>query len=545
MNVSELWIGDGITDGRPPRTNDIDLIYGRGGYDILSGLGGNDVIRGDDGNDVIFGGFYFPTEDAEGEEEDALVQDGNDNLNGGNGDDFIVGGTGNDNIDGGRDNDFLIGGTFQEYLLFTGEFDGLFQGINFSGTDFGDAGIAFLYRGALFESGLRLVNATVQDGRDILSGGSGDDIIYGLGGDDNLSGGSGNDEMYGGSGDDLLSGSTGNDFLDGGSGDDDILGGGGLDIIAGGYGNDLISSSSGDDVIFGGRYDDGLLADIIANLDVDATTLEFFQNIFLFENNAAVANFLRETDNDEIVAGSGNDLVYAGDGDDSIVGGSGNDTLYGEAGFDEILAGDGNDVVFGGSDDDVIEGGTGTDQLFGEAGDDTIDGGSGTDRILGGAGLDILTGGAGNDRYASGAFGIFGEAGDDYLSGTSAAAAGANEIDEVTGGAGFDTFVLMDTQSVYYSAAGDADYVIIRDFVPEDDFLGVNFDLLSAPSIGNFDIDGNGTADGAAIRFGGELVAVTLGFFASDWVAAINEFGGFGEFLDESHLDFAAFNPSA
>jgi Ca2+-binding RTX toxin-like protein len=75
--------------------------------------------------------------------------------------------------------------------------------------------------------------------------GSGNDIMYGAGGDDNLQGGSGDDILVGGAGNDTLSGNsnddvilggTGNDYLDGGSavGKNTIIGGGGNDQMVGG-----------------------------------------------------------------------------------------------------------------------------------------------------------------------------------------------------------------------------------------------------------------------------------------------------------------------
>ena len=64
-------------------------------------------------------------------------------------------------------------------------------------------------------------------GADIISGGAGNDTIYGAqAGDDlsttdladNLSGGAGDDKLYGQTGDDTLSGGDGIDILDGGAG---------------------------------------------------------------------------------------------------------------------------------------------------------------------------------------------------------------------------------------------------------------------------------------------------------------------------------------
>ncbi len=67
-------------------------IDGGKGDDIIMGSSGDDTIRGGSGDDIIFGGG------------------GNDNIDGGRGNDIIMGGDGNDQIHGGRGNDFVMGG---------------------------------------------------------------------------------------------------------------------------------------------------------------------------------------------------------------------------------------------------------------------------------------------------------------------------------------------------------------------------------------------------------------------------------------------------
>ncbi len=68
-------------------------------------------------------------------------------------------------------------------------------------------------------------------GNDRLSGGAGNDTLYGYDGDDLLQGGSGNDHLFGGSGRDTLQGGAGNDVLTGGSGIDLLSGGAGRDVF--------------------------------------------------------------------------------------------------------------------------------------------------------------------------------------------------------------------------------------------------------------------------------------------------------------------------
>ena len=89
-----------------------------------------------------------------------------------------------------------------------------------------------------------------REGDDLLRGGSGDDILKGNGGNDQLSAGSGNDVLNGGDGRDILEGWSDNDRLTGGSGADTFIfhSGDGKDVITdfetSGKNHDLIDLSS-------------------------------------------------------------------------------------------------------------------------------------------------------------------------------------------------------------------------------------------------------------------------------------------------------------
>ena len=175
-----------------------------------------------------------------------------------------------------------------------------------------------------------------------LSGGEGNDKIYGGSGDDWIEGGPGNDKLYGRGGD---------DFLDGGDGDDKIYGGNGNDILYGGAGNDKLYGGHGDDILIGG---------------------------------------------------SGNNKLDGGSGNNIIIGGDGNDKLYGGKGHDILIGGGGNDEIHGGKGNDFIYGGAGNDRLYGDHGNDVLVGGNGNDRLYGGHGNDILVGGPGNNKLDGG-----------------------------------------------------------------------------------------------------------------------------------------------
>ncbi|CAM5192788.1 hypothetical protein CDEN61S_02571 [Castellaniella denitrificans] len=67
------------------------------------------------------------------------------------------------------------------------------------------------------------VATDTQGGDDTLSGGKGDDILFGQGGNDHLYGGQGEDVLYGGAGNDHLYGGAGSDTLIGGAGNDTFV----------------------------------------------------------------------------------------------------------------------------------------------------------------------------------------------------------------------------------------------------------------------------------------------------------------------------------
>ena len=120
-----------------------------------------------------------------------------------------------------------------------------------------------------------------------------------------------------------------------------------------------------------------------------------------------------EGNQDRIIGGDfENEEIIAGAGDDLIDGAGGDDTIFGAAGNDTVFAFDGNDSIQGGDGDDVLSGESGNDALLGETGDDVLMGGENDDYLDGGEGRDFLNGQRGNDA-------LVGRAGDDALEGES------------------------------------------------------------------------------------------------------------------------------
>ncbi len=214
----------------------IDVLRGGAGNDTLIGGGANDIVLGEagddlmvwndgDGDDLMEGGADNDTAQVNGSDQEGdsinvapngarvrvqrsnvtpftldlgTIEDldvngrgGNDwiwastgllglidlDLDGGDGDDLLVGAEGIDVCRGGDGDDILVGG----------------------------------------------------DGNDILLGGEDNDLVLGGAGDDLLDGGGGNDSLRAGTGDDNLSGGDGNDSMHGGRGQDTADGGAGRD----------------------------------------------------------------------------------------------------------------------------------------------------------------------------------------------------------------------------------------------------------------------------------------------------------------------------
>lgn len=221
-----------------------------------------------------------------------------------------------------------------------------------------------------------------------------------------------------------ISGGGGNDLLFGGLAADDIHGGAGTDVIAGLKGNDHIHGDAGIDLLFG----------------------EFFVDLSSFSGNDCIwgdagidlvvgDNFL---DSQSGTAG-GDDSLWGGTGIDLVVGDDVLSDIFSQTrpgGADAIEGGKDIDLLFGGGGDDDIKGNDDIDFAEGNGGKDVIDGGAGRsftlcntslelgNLLLGGNDDDQVTGGAGIDV-------IFGNDANDQLT-------GKGQLDVVFGGPGAD-----------------------------------------------------------------------------------------------------------
>ncbi|WP_071469447.1 calcium-binding protein [Roseinatronobacter thiooxidans] len=97
-------------------------------------------------------------------------------------------------------------------------------------------------------------------GDDILIGAGGDDVLYVDSGANHLIGGEGDDSLIGGAGNDTLEGGWGNDLLVAGGGANLLMGGAGDDTLLGAFLDDAGQDRSGANFLNGGAGDDLLIA---------------------------------------------------------------------------------------------------------------------------------------------------------------------------------------------------------------------------------------------------------------------------------------------
>ncbi|MGH1425639.1 MAG: Hint domain-containing protein, partial [Pseudooceanicola sp.] len=438
-------------------------------YTITDGNGGSDtarltitvtplpldgIVEGNDDDNLIDEDYLGDPEGDRIDNEDAILPGEDPN------DDIVTAGGGNDTVISGEGSDEVYGEDGDDVI------------------DTGNADPAFDNPLPWFS-----IDADPEDDRDFVDGGDGNDsittgddsdTIYGGAGDDTINGGIDDDFIYGGDGDDLIDDDQGSDYIEGGAGDDTII-----------AGIDVFSDYEDDDpnLPFGGFTSDPLTDD---NQD---TVLGGAGNDVIFTGDDA-DSVEGGTGNDTIHAGIDDDFVDGGEGDDSITGGHGSDSILGGAGDDWINAGD-SELLWGQEPDatdpqpfngrDTVDGGEGNDTIFGEDDDDLLMGGDGDDVIDGGIDEDTLMGDAGNDELSGGD-------GDDVLEGGDGqdTLLGGQGNDVMTGGADEDLF-----QGVTYSGVnpGEGDHVDGGSTAT----TGTDFDTLdlrgSAPAGGRLEVE--------------------------------------------------------
>ncbi|MGD9638417.1 MAG: beta strand repeat-containing protein [Alphaproteobacteria bacterium] len=371
--------------------NNSDIIYGTSSAKTLNGGIGDDILLGGTENNI----YQF------------VAGDGQDRIYDESGTDTIkITGNIEDYVETCSDNDLVINKIdSQDQITVKNHFGGnLVEKITFNN----DADIMYAN-----STGERLRGG---NGNDKIYGGSGRDTLYGESGADELYGGAGNDKLYidaadtiidGGDGDDTaylqeartfdltssniekVYGSTGDDIIDGSNSTVGLTlaGNDGNDTLKGGVGDDTLVGGSGADELYGGAGNDTIQIDAADTIidGGDGIDTVYLQEAITFDLAASNIEKALGSTGYDIIDGSNSaaDLTITGrEGNDTLKGGTGNDSLNGDTGADKIYGGAGDDTLVGGSGADELYGGAGDDILYIDAADTIIDGGDGYDAVI-------------------------------------------------------------------------------------------------------------------------------------------------------------------
>lgn len=527
-----------------------DVLTGSAGDDRLVGGQGNDRLTGGAGRNELIGGIGNDIYVLNGAGEDTIVElagEGVDTVEttvdghvlGGNLDNLvllggalsgvgnglrnnIVGNAGNNVLDGGAGDDVMDGALGDD----TYHVDSLLDVVRDSGGV--DTVITTLSTYTLTSVAENLVFA--GDGSftgrgnanaNTITGGSGDDHLYGAG-NDTLIGGVGSDHYYVTTrtdeivesfddevGVDVVHASVTYVLGDGfaieelrASGDrainltgnlyvQNIVGNDAANVLDGGdyaFNFDRLEGLGGDDTyVF--RYQEQIVEAANGGYDTVLVRAGYHQMAANVEKAVIQAGGYRVIGNDLanlivgdsnaniLNGGAGNDVLRGGAGDDGYFVDSAGDVIEDTAGTDTVTIGyafgsytlaaglenavSGSDVantLRGNTAANVLTGGNGGDHVYGLGGNDRLYGDRDPE-ISGVVGADVLDGGAGNDE-------LYGYAGDDHLIGGAGndILAGGDGSDRLEGGLGDDTYVILygDPDVIVEQPGGGIDTIQLR-----------------------------------------------------------------------------------
>ena len=296
------------------------------------GWGGLDTLHGSDGV-VIEGAIGTAFADTLIGRTDAASR-----LEGGAGDDSLVGGNGANTILGGAGDDTVAANGYSESLA-GGEGDDalVFQGSKALVINLGTEVTSDGLKGFVSDNGL--ITTIISFDR-----------AYAGAGNDTLKGSSGNDTLAGGAGSNLIDGQGGFDTVDYGTSP-------GSAITAG----VLVNLSAGGVTLSGTNLAANTALNPWAGTDrfgaLNPTSAQPISNIQGVIGTAFSDTMLGSNLDNRLEGGAGADSLNGSGGNDTLLGGAGDDTLRGGDGSDSIDAGSGNDSLLGGLGSDSVEGG--------------------------------------------------------------------------------------------------------------------------------------------------------------------------------------------
>ena len=392
------------------------LIEGGAGDDFLMGGTDHGVLRGGDGRDTLNGDY------------------GADDLHGGDGYDTVAytgsPGSVRVTVGDGRQND---GGRCDAYEHTPGGCDG--PAFDRSDEVSGDVEKVI---GTAYDDTL-----VGDDGADTFEGRGGDDRIRGGGGDDTLWGGGrrqaedgtvlvygGFNDLNGGDGNDVLIGGIDSDSLLGGPGNDDLRGEQSMgyeatDFLNGGGGNDLLNAGDNPymetgapsmDLISGGTGLD--TADYRARSADLSITLDDVNDDGQVNKSGPGEQDGVASDVENILSGIGNDLLWGSPIDNVLEGADGDDTFIGGLGADDFVGGPGTDAVSYEDRSNPVK--VTIDDTFDDGETFLVDDRTASEGDRVGIDIETLIGGSGGDELFGGkspAATIFGGLGNDIIGG--------------------------------------------------------------------------------------------------------------------------------
>jgi Ca2+-binding RTX toxin-like protein len=359
------FAGDAAADNITLGVNQDGLITHNAGGTATTDFGGGKTFKSDntltvdvtggDGNDTInLSGADLLASSIDGGAGDDIIVGGDpaETIDGGDGNDRITGFKGNDTVNGGNGNDVMIwnngDGTdadngdagIDEVLITTGTAnDNMIVKPQSGGVRFDRTNAAF---GIDLKDDERLTitsfsgddTLTTEPGVTIpmtIDAGSGDDVITTGDGNDLSNGNDGNDTLNGSGGNDRIVGDRGNDTINGGDGADTLVwnNGDGSDVINGDAGSDIVEDNLGAGVDVSTLKNDG------ARVRYDRTNVGQF-NLSMATVELLNLNTLGGDDTVDVFPDVALPVnVNAGDGNDTLhLRGVSADTIRGGAGYD-------------------------------------------------------------------------------------------------------------------------------------------------------------------------------------------------------------------